>query len=312
MNWIRNNPFIAGFVGVLIVCTGLLGFLIFTASGKYSGVRDEYAAQAAELKRLQALSPYPEQANFDKLKAQKDEYVSKINGLIDSVAAMQLPPEQTTPEQFQDQLRAAVTAASARGQQNGTQLFDKFYLGFEDYQSKPPKAEAASPLGRQLHAMELAIGIILDARPAGITAIKRQRLAQEGAATAATSPSPVPAAQPAKKPLVSSSSLEVDLLLGQSQLRSILNQLAAETKQMLVVRSLEIKNEKDKGPTLAEATAAPATAGQPVADAATAQNGVQPAPSAQALRFVVGDEKLLVALKIDIMEFTRPAVAKGK
>jgi hypothetical protein len=316
MTWIRNNPFIAGLAGVLVAGAAAFGVLIYSAYGKFSAVEVDYAKQAGELKRLQTLSPYPEQANYEKLKQQQDGYISQINGLSESVARMQLPVEPLSPERFQDELKAAVTNVSARARQNGTSLPEKFYLGFENYQALPPKTEAAPLLGRQLRAIEMVMGAVLDAR-ASVTAITRQNLpAEQPPASASTARPPANAAVKATDDsgkLVSSTSFGIDLVAEQSQLRSVLNALANEQRQLFVVRSLRIENQNKKGPSRAEVQA-PVSTGQPAAGV-FGQEGAEGATAAGAtpsMQFVVGDEKLLVSLKIDIMEFAPPKAGKGK
>src|SRR4029434_3242903 len=73
MNWIKQNTFLAGFIAVMVIGVGALGYLLFSASSHYEEVRTDYAAKAKELNRLETLKPYPEAGNLKQLDEQKKE-----------------------------------------------------------------------------------------------------------------------------------------------------------------------------------------------------------------------------------------------
>ncbi|MBV9128106.1 MAG: Amuc_1100 family pilus-like protein [Verrucomicrobia bacterium] len=87
-----------------------------------------------------------------------------------------------------------------------------------------------------------------------------------------------------------------------------------------LVRALRVKNEKDKGPAREEnptaatagGDAAAATTPTPAAAAASRAPGVpEPAlPERQTLRYVVGQEQLDVAMRVESVRFAAPQNAK--
>src|SRR5437870_12661765 len=109
MNWIRENKFLTVFFAVLAVGAGVLGYLLYSASGAFSEISDTYNTKVTELKRLQALAPYPDAGNLKKLRDQKEAYAEAVSNLRKSLMALQFPVESVTPEQFQDKLRATVS-----------------------------------------------------------------------------------------------------------------------------------------------------------------------------------------------------------
>ena len=265
MNWVRENRFLSAFLGVMLAGVGALGYLLFSAYGDFSEVSGQYEKQAAELRRLQSLTPYPDEENVRKLEEQKDDFIARIGSLQTSLAAMEFPREPLTPEQFQDKLRASVSATQEKAKQGGIKLPDKFYLGFDQYQAVPPKTAAATPLGWQLKAIELAVNQMLDSKIDSLTAITRAPLPEEGEAKSGRPDAGVAkgTAPKAAAPLAVAYPFSVSFVADQSRFRKILNDLASTSKQFFIVRSLGVKNENEKGPPRSEAVAADTTATPP-------------------------------------------------
>ena len=53
MNWIKQNKFLSGFIAVMVIGVGALGFLLFQAQSRYGEARTEYESKASELNRLE-------------------------------------------------------------------------------------------------------------------------------------------------------------------------------------------------------------------------------------------------------------------
>jgi hypothetical protein len=302
MNWVRENQFLSAFLGAMLAGVGALGYLLFSAYGEFSEVSGQYEKQAAELRRLQSLTPYPDEGNVKKLDEQKDDFIARIGSLQTSLAAMEFPREPLTPEQFQDKLRASVSATQDKAKQGGIKLPDKFYLGFDQYQAVPPKTAAATPLGWQLKAIELVVNQMLDSKIDSLAAITRAPLPEEGEGKPARpdAAARAPVSQTAR-PLVVSYPFSVSFVAEQSRFRKILNDLASTSKQFFIVRSLRLNNENEKGPPRAGAVVADAAATPPPAPDKPAQPGA--APAAERLKFIVGYEKLKVTLNIEVVDF---------
>jgi len=77
--------------------------------------------------------------------------------------------------------------------------------------------------------------------------------------------------------------------------RKVLNQIANSTAQFYIIRTLYVRNEKDKGPPR-EKTAET----NPPANAPSA-----PSPPATAsLNFIVGDEHIEISARVEMLRFT--------
>jgi hypothetical protein len=285
MNW-GQNKFIIGFGAVMLVGCGTLGALLWQAGSQFSDLTDDYHNQVAQLQGLQNQPLYPEQGNLEKLEVQKVAAMKDATAFQAQVTPMAFPLETISPEQFQDKLRATVSSVTAKAVSAGVKVPDKFYLGFDDYQGKPPTVAAAPALNRELRAIELAANTLIESKVIALTGIKRDPLPEESK----SKPGPKPSSLVAKFPF------EIQFSSEQVPFRKALNALASNRNQLLVVRPLIIKNSVDK----------------PISKAGNAQSsaGVPGAPDANGrLKFLVGAETLSVTLGIEMIVFSNP-VAK--
>ncbi len=324
MTWIRENKFLTVFFALLFVGIVAFGYLLYTASGSYSDVSDKYNQQAAELRRLQNLAPYPDQENLRKMREDKDAYAAKVTQLQKGLAAQEFPLEPLTPEQFQDRLRSTVSQVVGSANASGVKLPEKFYMGFDVYQTSLPKAAAAAPLGRQLRAIEFVVRQLFEAKVGSLVTLSRTPLPEEGGA-------PAPGAAPAsggggrggrgrgpvaaasEKSLVSKSTFEIAFITEQPRFRKWINDISSAKEQFYIVRLFTVKNENPAAPlrvdnSVVEPTPA-AAAPQPAA-AAAAPNGKPSEAGGGMLKFIVGTEKIAVTAKVEILDFSAPESAQ--
>jgi len=292
MNWIRQNSFLAAFFAVTIAGTIALGVLLYMQYDNYSTTAEEYNKQADELKHLQSLAPYPSEENLKKLRAQRQALDANIQTLRESLAKMALPIPPTSPEQFQDRLRASVLAAVDQAKQNEVKLPEKFYLGFDGYQTTPPKPSATMALANQMAGIELVLKTLIENKVAEINSVKRAVLVEEDQ-TGGDKPS---VASPAQGP-INKTSFEVAFKAEQNQARKIINAIADSKKQFFVLRGLRINNEKLKAPSKKDGDDAKSVAGLPEAGKPAGAD----APSG--LKYIIGTEKIDVVAQIEIVNF---------
>ena len=314
MNWVRNNRFLAGFLAVMLVGIGGLGFLVYSAYGRYSTVDDQYKTQVTELKRLEALAPYPEQANQTKYEELRKSYALAVRDLQTTLASYEPAPENPppTPLQFQDRLRKAVEDTVSSAQAAGVDIVpkEKFYLGFEQYSGTPPDAAATPLLASELNAINDLVAILLKNKHIeALISIKRGPVPGEaGSATAATAPAaPGRPAVPVAAPLVTKYPIEIAFTALPNSFREILNTITS-SKRLYVIRAVQIKNQMDKGP----ARATEPTPGTGSANAVSPDPNAAPLPEKgpPALRYVVGQERLDVTLRIELTSVAPPAPAR--
>lgn len=334
MSWIKENKFIAGFGGATLVAAGALGFLMIGAKGRYEDAVSNYEQKATELTRLQSLAPYPAPENLKAIEKQKKEHQDAIDALQANLSTKQLPLEPMTDVQFQDTLKQSVQRVIAKAQEHKVALGSdkpgenaKFYLGFDPYQTEPPKPAAAAPLGRQLKAIEMLVSALIDNNVVSLGKIERQTLPEERegepakAKTGQNAQGGKGGGKEAKesKPLVSKHYVDLSFTADQNAFRQFFNTVVGNEKQFFIVRRVDVKNQARTGPPKADPNAA-AAAAAPADQAAPAATPGAPAapapaaatPAAAALKYIVGEEKLDVAMRIDIVDFAEPGEATGK
>jgi hypothetical protein len=297
MNWIRENKFLTGFIAILVIGAGALGYLLYSAYDTYSDVSDQYTETSTELNKLQAQDPYPDAANLAKFRAEHDQLLDATHTLATSLSQMVLPVENLTPSAFQDRLRTTLTTVVAKAGTAGVKLPTDFALDFNQYQTLQPAPAAAGPLGRQLAAVEIIMNILIDDHVESITALTRTKLPQEGG------PGGV------RRRLVDTYPFDIQFVSTQQSFQKVLNDVAASTTQFFITRTLLVDNSDPKP--VAKVAETP-----PPAPAAAAGAGPGPGAAAAAapdtsgtndrLAFVVGTEKLDVAMRIDMVTFNAP------
>jgi hypothetical protein len=227
---------------------------------------------------------------------------------------MVLPVEELTPSGFQDRLRATVSSIVSTAGRTGVKLPENFSIDFDKYQKQPPPAAAAGPLGRQLAALEIVMNFLLAEHVDSVTSLQRSPLPQESGGGART------AHGAASVNLVEKVPFEIRFTANQPSFQRVLNDFAASSKQFFITRTLVIENTDPKA--VAKTVSAPAAAPTPgqfgMPTPAPGQFGAPPPPAEGAggsnyLSYIVGTEKLDVAMEVDILAFNPPAksVRKG-
>lgn len=299
MSWIQQNKFLSGFIAFMLVCGGVLGFLLIREQGRYGEARVEYETKAAELKRLEGLKPYPEAGNLKDIEAQKTQHIAAIDTLRKNIAAAQIPVEPLERKAFQDKLREAVTRITTKAKESGMALPTPFYLGMDKYQTEPPIEEAAPALGHQLKALELVVTKMIDDGVIGIGRFERDLLPEEEGKARREKDAPAkPGVPPSKgeksgKDLVTYNGVQIEFTAEQSRFRNFLNGIVAEKAQFFVPRLVVVKNELDAAP----ARVVPGAPGAVVASP----------PVEKKDKLVFGNENVTVALVLDIVDFAEVA-----
>lgn len=304
MNWIKENKFLTGFFAVMLVGVGGLGYLVSAAMGRADDAANRYTETSTELGRLQNLPVSANKKNLDVLIDQKKDAIKAIAAFQTLLASKSFSQESITPEQFQDKLKATKNAIVDKAQ-GATKLPDKFFLGFDVYETRPPDKDAAAPLAHELKAIDWILGQIIDSRVTELKTIKRDPLPEESGKVRGDKKG---------KSAVTSHSLELTMQTRQPALASFLNSLVSEkAPQFYSVKSIRLKNQNDKGPARVDPNAA-VNASQPAVNATPATPGAPAAPDA-ALKvvstYIVGEEQLEVTLQIDIVDFAEPTPASA-
>ena len=319
MNWARNNRFLAGFLAVVVIVGGGLTYLLISSFSHYSDVSTQYDSQVAELKRLQGLSLTPTDANVKRYEEVQKDYQEKVLDLQTQMAALEPAPANPplTPLQFQDRLRKVVEETVQHAQAAGVILPEGFYLGFEQYRGAPPDTAATTLLNTHLTEVQNLVDLLISQHIEKIGAMKRGLLPQE---TGSASPLPAAGNKPAvaaPAPLVAKYPLDISFTSLPSSFRESINRITSD-KTFYIVRALQIRNQMDKGPSrVVDAGVGGPAAGPgavnataPAAPAGVDANGVPVPPlpdkGPPPLRYVVGQERLDVTLRVDLASVRPP------
>ncbi len=296
------------FLIVVGICVLFAGILLYWTRTKWSDARQAFDTAAAERSRLEHLDPFPNDANYRKLKVHLENYSAALDKFKEELKKEVAPAPPLAPNEFQSRLRQAVIGTLNRAHANNVKLPDKFELGFDEFTTAMPKTSVAPLLGQELSQIQMLINILLDAKVDSVTSFHRAPLAEEHE----VSPTPAPKATPTPARrgspvrgqkqaaaragnLVERNVVDLTFKAAPGAARKVLNEIVSSTGQFYIIRTLYVHNEKDKGPPREKtAQATP----PPVAPAIPNQPGNVP------LNFIVGNEHIEVSARIEMLRFT--------
>jgi hypothetical protein len=277
-------------------------YFLFSAKSNSDEALARFNEAAAERVRLERLDPFPSEANYKKMKVHLENYSAALDKLKSELKTRVLPTPTMAPNEFQSRLRRAMVAISDRARANRVKLPDNFALGFDEFTAALPNTTAAPSLGQQLAQIELVLNILIDAHVDGITALVRAPSPEERGTAASTTPSSAPG--PGRKPagpgaagprMLERGQIDVTFNSAPSAARKVLNQIGSSNAQFYIMRTLHVRNEKEKGP----AREQPAAAGA----AAPVQSAAVKTPSNAAISFIVGNEHIETSARIELVRF---------
>ena len=301
MKWFQENRWIGMFLIVVGICVLFAAILLYWTRAKWNDARQVFDTAAAERSRLQGLDPFPNDANYRKLKVHLENYSAALDQFKEELKKEVAPAPPLAPNEFQSRLRQAVIATVNRAHANNVKLPDKFQLGFDEFTTAMPKTPVAPLLGQELSQIQMLINILLDAKVDSVTSFHRAPLPEEKG----PSPTPTPARVPGQRPaaaktitpplLLERNVVDLTFKAAPGAARKVLNEITSSNGQFYIIRTLYVHNEKDKGPPrekTAEVTPPPA------APAVPNQPGNAP------LNFIVGNEHIEVSARIEMLRFT--------
>ena len=303
MKWFQQNRAFGTFLIAFGICALLAVALLYWRWSAWSNARQGFDQVATERNRLEHLDPFPNDANYRKLQDYVEKYRVALDNFKAALKTEVVPAPPLAPNEFQSRLRLVTIATVDRARVNNVKLPDKFLLGFDEFATIMPATPVASLLGQELTQIQKLINILLDAKVDSVMSLRRARLPQEGGASPTPTPPPttgrtVATAKPGGTPvptLIERNVVDVTFKAAPSAARKVLNEIASSTGQFLIIRTLYVHNEKDKGPPR-EKMAAPTPVESRQATAA------QPGAAAP-LNFIVGNEHIEVSATIEMLRF---------
>jgi len=296
MNWFQQNRWLGNFLIIVGVATLLFAFFFWRAHNSFEEASARFNQAATERNRLERLDPFPSDANYQKMKVLIANYGAAVEKMKEDLKIRMLPIVPLQPNEFQSRLRQVTLATSEKARANKVKLPPGFHLGFEQFTASLPSTAAAPLLSQELSQTALLMSILIDARVDSLTALHRTPLAEERGA--APAPTPVPGRKTggtaAGGPnLIERHIVDLTFVAAPSVARKVLNQIASSSQQFYIIRTLHVRNEKDKGPPREASGTGPPAAG--AAPAATPAAG---------LKFIVGNEHIETTARIEMLRFT--------
>src|SRR5690242_4353590 len=153
MNWFLQNRFLGSFLAGLGLALLFGCWFLVHEKGRADKAQSRLESTVAEFIRLRASRPLPNEKNLQRTKVQTEAYRTSLLALEKELKARMFPRLPLQPNEFQGQLRLAVTAFQERAAASKVQVPTSFNLGFDEYATSLPNGEAAPGLGRQLRAI---------------------------------------------------------------------------------------------------------------------------------------------------------------
>jgi hypothetical protein len=291
--WFQQNRWLGAFL--VAFGTSMLAALIllWMARSNCEQAIARFKEAVVERNRLERLDPFPNDNNYKEMQNLIRVYRTTLDTFKKEIKGHALLEPPLAPNEFQSRLRDALTVTAEKARFNGVKLPDKFFLGFDDFAAALPNPVAASLLGQELAQIQHLMNILIDARVDGVTEFHRSHLLENGgvAATSTTVVGGLSAPQPTTQPAtVQRSIVNLKFTAAPSVARKVLNEIASANEQFFIIRTLQVRNQQEKGPPRElEVRAA----------------SVQPTPAKQpgALNFIVGNEHIAVSARIEIVRF---------
>ena len=306
MNWFRANP-IRGAISlgsgaVLLIAFGFFWWM----KGNFDAEKEQYLASVANLRQLEASNPYPSAVNVQKMKTYLETYRTSLDKLKSELTRHVLPNTPLPPNEFQMHLREAMTATAANARVHRVKLPENFNLGFPEYIAALPSTPDAPKLGQELPQIQLLLNIIIEARVDAIKIFRRPPR-EVNVSAALNAPTPRGAMGVTAPKRIERNVVEFAISASPVAARKVINEISAADEQFFIIRSLHVKNQKEKGPPRESGASETANATPNSATKTTAAatpNPTSSAPPSAALNFIVGNEHIDVSARVEMVNFT--------
>ena len=319
MNWIKENTFLSCLIGVVLAGLVGLAVLVGNTAGNSVAAYEQYLQLTQTLQSLQNRSPFPSEANLKRASELKEKYKAQLVELKEEISKLQVPLEKTiTPQQFQDDLRAAVNDVTSRAQLAKIKLPENFYLGFNEYSTRPPTQEAAPSLARQLSFIKKIVDNLIGLSPENpgvisIDSIDRPPLAEEAPAAPNSGLAAAGAVQQLASrdtPKVSKIPFLISYTTEPGKFRIGLNNFL-DSKFFVIIRSLTIRNSQQQGPLIDSEKSDSSQASSNITDIFNPNPAGQESPDNKTtLNVILGREVLQINAVLEMVDFHLPPEAQ--
>lgn len=319
-NWFQYNKqsIITGGVGFLLFL-GIagLGINLYLEEGDlYSKIQKT----DRDITSMASKQLPPTDDVVNKLNQQTKAYVDSMGKISEEFAQFKESSVLThvDPQSFQNALKSEADAWQKACAEKGIAVANEAkWMGFESYRASAPIGRASTMLNFQKAGIENLLDVIMANGVTKFTRIYRPQLPIEKpkAASADNEEADEPVKEWEYLPF------EVVFTGNKQSIAKVLNEITASSKYLYVFSSLRIKNEKDKpvsfGVAKKEEKQAKGGSGisltvQNVGQPESPQDGAEPEkpaipPREEILQQILGDEKIVVCMALNLVHFKQPA-----
>ena len=293
MSWFKENPVLSVALLACLLIAGAIAYYASEAAATYQAAHDSLTSQINAFSSLQKKSPYPTEENLKIITASRDKYAEALAGLKETIFKMEAPLEPVTPQEFQDKLREGVNDLIKTAKEKNIKLPEKFFFGFDEYQSQLPSPEAAPALNRDFKILQKLLQNLVSLPVESINILEREAVTE-----AAPTPTPQPTAKktataptPSAPPILSTR-FKLSFTAPQEKTRAAIN-LIPKSEAFLIIRSLSMENTKPAAPSKKDAS-------PPLAGNQKSAN----------LQVLLGNESVKTDVSLEILGFPEPEPPK--
>lgn len=244
MNWIKNNPFVAGLAAITLIICGLLYFFGTKGAARFDTAKSEFDAAYQAVSVSERIPLYPTASNRDAKKKALDDYretITELRGLYDKYRLGEA--EEITTQAFTGRLKAANSEVTKALTSAGCEVPDGFFMGFENYRDTLAQSGATGMLDYQLNGIKHALLNLAEARPSSLISVYREKIPEETGAKPEIGPDEV----------TRKFGFEVVFKGSEGSARNFISSLGDIEPYYYIIRCIQIKNERDTPPTVSDA-----------------------------------------------------------
>jgi len=320
---VQDNKFPIILGAVTAVAVGGLVWWGMKSKGAYEQAKSDYGSASSELSRLTKSKPYPSRDNQTEKAGNVADYATEVGDLVTAFDSYRKTELNNVPVgEFTDGLRAAREEVIAAFEEANPEIVipENFYVGQGKFTDRPPSQNVTGVLTYELNAIKNLLLLLAEAKPTQLNNVHRPDLPEERGQTVELDGKTY-RAHP----------VEITFTGREESVRKFIAALDNQKEYYYVIRSLRLRNERQTPPNAGDArfeqpkpppaAADPFSGGGfvfPDEDGGEEEEPAEeepaeepsepeaPADSGEVLKRVLGDEKVNVFLRIDILQFLGP------
>ncbi len=312
--------------GIALVLALIVVFLLIRSSREYARIQDDLQRNLRVLEQLHRRAPFPSNENVARLEANLEQLQNYRGSLLSALSAHQAEAAEIERVAFPPHRERTMRRIRELAARNNVRIPEAAEFGFGQYAAgNLPRQEHVPRLMSQLQMVERISVLLINAGIHELTSVDREvfdvertqrELADTGTRRGVTERVVEPEIRiepDGVEGLYTRERYTLSFMASDEALREALNRMVA-SPVLMVVRSLELRNEMGLGGTSASARLAarlaPRESERPGADRPRAEEIAQPRFHED--RVVAGRERVRVRMEVDVYHFKHAAAEEDQ